>query len=142
MKENPLLSEASDIAQAMYRIADSIETEQLDEKWRTASKLKNAANDSYFYVAQVTGGGKNQALEFDCISARKHLNTLRAMYAFASKEQMVEIDPELVLKIDKLVAQIDAEQEAGQKEMKRKTDVELKPWFEKYRIWQKISKDY
>lgn len=58
MKENSLLNEASAIAQAMYKVAEAIETEQLDEKWRTASKLKTAANDSYFYVAQVIGGGK------------------------------------------------------------------------------------
>ncbi len=140
MKENSLLNEVSAIAKAMYRVADAIETEQLDEKWRTASKLKNAANDSYFYAAQVTGGGKNQAQEFDCINAKKHLNTLKAMYIFANKEQMVELDPELVVRIDKLVANFDTEQEASQKEMKHKTEEELKPWLEKYRIWQKISR--
>lgn len=62
------------------------------------------------------------------------------MYIFASKEQMVELDPELVVRIDKLVGNIDTEQEAGQKEILHKTEEELKPWLEKYRIWQKISK--
>jgi len=141
MRDNPLLKEASAIAEAMYEVADSIETVQLDEKWRTASKLKNAANDAYFYVAQVVGAGKNQALEFDCISARKNLNTVKSMYIFASKQGMTELDPGLVVRIEKLVAKIDAEQKATQKEIKRKTEEELKPWLEKYRIWQKISKD-
>ena len=141
MKESLLLKEISAIAKSMYEVADVIETNSPDEKWRTVSKLKNAANDAYFYAAQVVGAGKNQALEFDCISARKNLNTLRAMYIFATKQGMAELDPELVLKIDKLVSEIDAEQEASKNEIKQKTEEELKPWLEKYRIWQKISKD-
>jgi hypothetical protein len=141
MKKNPLLEEATAITESMYMIAEAIETDLLDEKWRTASKLKNAANDAYFYVAQVVGAGKNQALEFDCINARKHLNTLKAMYVFATKQNMTELDPELVVKIDSLVSEVDAEQVSGQKEIERKTQEELEPWLEKYRIWQKISKD-
>jgi hypothetical protein len=141
MKKNPLLEEATVIANSTYRVADAIETDSLDEKWRTASKLKNAANDAYFYVAQVTGAGKNQALEFDCINARKHLNTLKAMYIFAAKQSITELDPELVMKIDRLVLEIDSEQVSSQKEIKRKAEEELEPWLEKYRIWQKISKE-
>ena len=39
------------------------------------------------------------------------------------------------------VSAIAAEHAAGQKEVKRKTEDEMKPWLEKYKIWQKISKD-
>jgi len=142
MKENSIINEASVIAESMYEVARTIEANySFDEKYRTASKLKNAANDSYFYVAQVTGAGKNQALEFDCISARKYLNTLKSMYIFASKQGMADLEPEQIVRIDKLVAKIDAEQKASQKEIKRRTEEELKPWLKKYRIWQKISKD-
>lgn len=62
------------------------------------------------------------------------------MYVFASKQDMVELDPELVVKIEKVVKEVDSLQEAGEEEVKRKTEEELKPWLEKYRIWQKISK--
>jgi hypothetical protein len=141
MKEDLLLKEASIIAGTMYDVANAIDISSLDEKYRTVSKIKNAANDAYFYVAQVTGAGKNQAVEFDCIYARKNLSTLKSMYIFATKQGMTELDPEQVVRIDKLIADIDAEQKAGQKEIKRKTEEELKPWLEKYRIWQKISKD-
>lgn len=48
--------------------------------------------------------------------------------------------PELIVKIDKLVSKIDAEQESGRNEIKRKAEKELKPWLEKYRIWKEISK--
>ena len=141
MKDKSLIDEVSFIAESMYAVADAIETDSDDEKYRTISKLKNAANDAYFYVAQVSGAGKNQALEFDCIFARKNLNTLKSMYVFASKLVIVELDPEEVVRIDKLIAMIDAEQKASQKETKLKTEEELKLWLEKYRIWQKISKD-
>jgi hypothetical protein len=40
-----------------------------------------------------------------------------------------------------LIAEIDTAREAGEAEVKRKTEEELKPWLEKYRIWQKMSKD-
>jgi hypothetical protein len=63
------------------------------------------------------------------------------MYIFAAKQNMTELDPELIVKIDKLVSQIDAEQDSSQNEIKRKTEEELKPWLEKYRIWREISKD-
>ena len=141
MKANLLLNEIAAIAASMYDVANRIEAEDLEEKWRTVSKIKNAANDSYFYVAQVVGAGENNALEFDCINAHKHLNTLKSMYVFASKQDMTELDPELVVKIEKLIKEIDSLKEASETEIKRKTDEELKPWLEKYRIWQKISKD-
>ena len=141
MKENSLLTEVSAIASAMYEVAESIEANDVDEKWRTVSKLKNAANDAYFCVAQVIGAGKAQSAEFDCINARKNLNTLKSMYIFASRQGMTELDPELVVRIDKVVKVIDAEQDASKKEIKYKTEEEMKPWLEKYRIWQKISKD-
>src|SRR5665213_2647543 len=115
MKEKSLINEASVIAESMYAVADAIEADSDDEKYRTISKLKNAANDAYFYVAQASGAGKNQALEFDCIFARKNLNTLKSMYVFASKLGMVELDPDEVVRIDKLIDTIDAEQKASQK---------------------------
>lgn len=141
MKENTLLNEVSAITAAMYDVAENIEANEPDEKWRTVSKLKNAANDAYFCVAQVVGAGKAQSAEYDCVNARKNLNTLKSMYIFACKQDMTELDPNIVVRIDKAVITIDAEQTAGQKEVKRKTDDEMKPWLEKYKIWQKISKD-
>ena len=140
MKNNPYLTEASNVAEQMYRIADEIENREPDEKWRTVSKLKNSANDAYFYIAQVAGAGKAQSFEFDCVNARKYMNTLKSMYVFASKQDLVELEPELVVRIERLIAIIDDEQISSQQQIKSKTDEELKPWLEKYRIWQKISK--
>jgi hypothetical protein len=63
------------------------------------------------------------------------------MYIFASKQNMAELEPATVLKIDSIISEIDAVQVASQDEIKRKTEEELMPWLEKYKIWQKISKD-
>lgn len=141
MKNNLSLQETSDIAEQMYKIADEIESHEPDEKWRTVSKLKNSANDAYFYMAQVKGAGKGQSLEFDCINARKFINTMKSMYVFASKQGMIELEPELVVRIEKLIAVIDDEHQLSQQQIKSKNDEEMKPWLEKYRIWQKISSD-
>lgn len=140
MKSSNLILDAAAIAHEIYAIANIIENEFVDEKWRTVSKLKSAANDAYFDVANVVGAGENNSLEYDCINARKHLVGLKSMYIFASKEGMIKIDPQLVVDIDRLVAKIEFEMSASQDEMKRKNEEELKPWLEKYRIWQKISK--
>ena len=44
MKSNHLLKEAGDIASFMYDVANEIESDDsLDEKWRTASRLKDVA---------------------------------------------------------------------------------------------------
>ena len=61
MKSNHLLKEAGDIASFMYDVANEIESDDsLDEKWRTASRLKDVASNSYFYTAQVVGAGKGE----------------------------------------------------------------------------------
>jgi hypothetical protein len=141
MKEHPLTKEAYAIADAMYGVGNEIETNLLDEKWRTANKLKNAANDAFFYVTQVVGTGSGQSLEYDCVNARKYLNTLRSMYIFASKQGMIQLDPDLVVRIDALIGKIDAEHELSKKETKRKNEEEIKPWLKKYMIWKEISKN-
>ncbi len=92
-------------------------------------------------MAQVAGAGTGQALEFDCITARKHLNTLQAMYAFAAQQKMIKLEPKLVARIEKLVSKIDAEQQFSQTELKRKTEEELKPWLNKYRLWKEMSEE-
>ena len=141
MKSDPLITDAGLIAREMYAIANIIENDFEDEKWRTVIKLKNAASDAYFNVANVVGAGKNQSLEYDCINARKNLIALKSMYIFASKEGMIKLDPQLVVDIDNLVGKIDQEMTASRDEIKLRAEEELKPWLEKYHIWQKISKN-
>jgi hypothetical protein len=141
MNNNSLLKEASDIAEKIYKMADEIESSEPDEKWRTVSKLKNSANDAYFYIAQVAGAGKAQSFEFDCVNARKNMSTLKYMYVFACRQGMVELEPEIVLRMEKLIVVIDDEQKLSQLQTKSRSDEELKPRLEKYRIWQKIFRD-
>jgi len=141
MKENVLLKGISAIASFMYDVADEIEADySLDEKWRTASKIKDAANNSYFYTAQVVGAGEGKALKHECIYARKDLKALKAMYIFAAKQGMTKLDPEMILKIDSLVVGLDKAYDTSEEELVRREKEELKPWLEKYRIWQEITK--
>lgn len=140
MKNDPLIKKVDAIAHEIYSIANTIENDFADEKWRTVIKLKNAAVDSYFDVANIAGAGKGKSSEYDSINAKKHLVSLKAMYIFANKEGMTKLDPQLVVNIDKLVELINLEMSASQDEAERKIEEELKPWLEKYRIWQKISK--
>jgi site-specific recombinase XerD len=139
MNQKTLLEDASEIASAMYEAASTIEITDLDEKWRTVSKLKSAAIDAYFYVAQIAGAGESQSTEFDCMSAKKYLSTIKSLYVFASKQHLIDLDPSLVVQIDNAVETISAELVASEQERTRRSEADMAPWLEKYRIWQKIQ---
>ena len=141
MKEHPLIIEAGNIAHKMYEIAEAIEAALPDEKWRTVNKLKQTANDAYFFVAQVVADGKGSSQEFECINARKSLKTLKSLYVFASKEHMTELDPSLIVHIEQLATEMNSWQKSSQQETVHKNAADLEPWLEKYRIWKQISKD-
>ncbi|MBC7707671.1 hypothetical protein H7Y63_00410 [Polaromonas sp.] len=135
-----MIPETLVLARKMYEIAEAIETNLPEEKWRTAIKIKNSVNDAYFNIAQIEGAGFNESQDFDCANARKALSALKAMYIFAHKEQMTELDPTLVVVIDTLIEKIDVVNADSKKAARIKDKKDLEPWLEKYRIWQKISK--
>jgi site-specific recombinase XerD len=139
MNQKTLLEDASEIASAMYEAASTIEITDLDEKWRTVSKLKSAAIDAYFYVAQIAGAGESQSTEFDCMSAKKYLSTIKSLYVFASKQHLIDLDPSLVVQIDNAIETISSELVASEQERTRRSEADMAPWLEKYRIWQKIQ---
>jgi hypothetical protein len=111
-----------------------------DEQWATASKLRNSANDSLFYTSQAVGSASPETSLYDWNNARKNLFSLQSMYTFAAKQKFFELEPEIIVKIDDLLEMIDEKISESKKETEKRNEEELKPWLEKYRIWQKIQK--
>jgi len=73
----------------------------------------------------------------------KYTNALRALYRFAGRRKLIELDPEIMVRLDKFCTAVGAalEQARQQSELRRKeeTTEELNPWHEKYEIWKAMN---
>ena len=124
------------MVQIIYDKIDDLIAHFPSEEWTTASKLRNSANDSLFYTSQAVGNVAPEASKYDLSNARKNLFTLQSMYTFATKQKFLELEPELIVRIDWALTEIDKRIAESDKEMKKKNKEELEPWLEKYRLWQ------
>ena len=138
LTENRLWKEANAIAEYMYGRLEEFE-QTPDEKWNTERKIRNATNDVIFFIAQAVGNFVPDAAEYDWNNARKNLFALRTMYTFAHKQKFIALNPEIVVKIDELLANIDAEIAATKDAITSKTRKDMEPWLEKYRLWKEME---
>lgn len=127
------------IAHYMYGKIDELISNYPDEKWNTAVKLRNATNDSLFYISQAVGSRETDATVYEWNNACKNLFSLQSMYLFAAKQNFLELEPEMIVRLDTLIATADTEIAAAKKAVERKDKEGLEPWMEKFRIWQKIN---
>ena len=141
LTDNNLWKEANAIAAHMYSKLEELEHTP-DEKWNSERKIRNAANDIIFYVAQAVGNYLPEAAEYDWNYARKNLFALRTIYTFAHKQHFISIEPEIVVKIDSLLAAIDQQIGTTQKEIEKRSRKELEPWLEKYRLWKEMTQQW
>lgn len=141
LRTNPLWKDAYALVEYIYGKIDEIVDNFPDEKWTTISKLRNSANDSLFYIAQSIGNAATDGAEYDWSNARKSLFALQTMYIFAGKQKFLKLDPDIVIRIDRLLEKIDAGFEISKREVERKTKKELEPWLEKYRLWKEMQDD-
>lgn len=139
LRLNPLWQDVYELVVHIYGKIDEIMDNFPDEKWTTASKLRNSANDSLFYIAQSIGNTSIEAAEYDWSNSRKSIFALQTMYIFAGKQKFLELDPDIVVRIDKILEKIDSSIEASKKEVERKNKKELEPWLEKYRLWKEMQ---
>jgi hypothetical protein len=62
------------------------------------------------------------------------------MYTFAGKQKFLELEPDVIIRIDDMLAEIDQRITGANTEMQMRNKEELEPWLEKYRIWQEMQK--
>lgn len=125
--------------QHIYRVIGDIVSNFPDEEWNTASKLRSTANDSMMYVSVAVGNALPEVSSYDWNNARKYLFAMQSMYTFAAKQNFTTLEPELIVKLDDILAQIDSRIEDCQTAKAASEKQELEPWLEKYRLWQKIQ---
>lgn len=97
---------SNEVAEHVYaKLADLPE----EERWDTTAKLRSSASQLIFTVAQALGNSAPAATEFDWAQARKQLFALKTMYRFAGRQHFFKIEPDIMLKLDKMIAIVEAE---------------------------------
>ncbi|HSX36018.1 MAG TPA: hypothetical protein VLH84_03745 [Patescibacteria group bacterium] len=112
-----------------------------DEKWNSVYKIRTASTDLVFYVGMALGNGAPMGGEYEWGNARKHAAALKTIYRHVGRLKLMELDPDVMVRLDKIIKQIDEELAVAYKRIDAVNDAELKPWLEKYRIWQEMNKE-
>lgn len=138
IRDDELWKNVYALVEYMYGKVEDVITNFPKEEWTTASKLHSSAIDSLFYISQAVGNDAPEISRYDWSNARKYLFSLQTMYIFAAKQKFFELEPEVVVKIDNFLDEVDKRIAASKKEAEKKNKDELEPWLEKYRLWQKM----
>ncbi|HTB48483.1 MAG TPA: hypothetical protein VK712_00175, partial [Verrucomicrobiae bacterium] len=112
-----------------------------EEKWVTTQKLRISANDLMFYSAQAAANTSPSGAEYEWSNARKNANSFRTLYIFATKQNYIELEPEIVVRIDTLVRQIDDQSQQAQKLAEAANDKDLEHWRRKYKLWREMNNE-
>ena len=131
-----ILKDAEAVAESVYAILPELPE---DEKWNTTAKLRNSTNDFIFFTAQAVGHIRTPGQEYDLDMAHKYANALRTLYVFAGKQNFINIDPDVVVKLDRLMKRFEAEADVAKGNVEDLTKQELEPWYEKYRLWKEMQ---
>lgn len=137
LTKNKIWQEANEIAEFMYKRIDELPRE---EEWEAKRKFHMASSDLIFYIAQAVGNASPGTREYDWGTARKHLFALQTVYRFACKQGQLEMEPQMMVRIDKLIQQIDSEIEVAYKATQVESKKDLKQWQEKYKLWKEMNK--
>lgn len=139
LRDNKIWKDTYDIAQFIYAKVDELNEHHPDEKWDSVSKLKSSAIDSIYYISQAVGSMEADAAIYEWNSARKSLFALQSIYLFDTKQNMLDLEPSIIVKIDKLISEIDIEIANANRVSKQITNEDLEPWLKKYEIWRKLQ---
>lgn len=143
VEDDPLWREVNELAEFMY---DRVKDFGFDEKWDIARRLKSESCDLLNMIGMAAGNANPIGAEYDWGTARKYASGLKTMYRFAGRQKYIELDPAIMVRLDKLITQIDerlakAEQhsEAKRKQNDREQQQDLEVWREKHRLWKEMN---
>ncbi|HSW75259.1 MAG TPA: hypothetical protein VLG16_05335 [Candidatus Saccharimonadales bacterium] len=136
LPEEPLWQEANQLADFFYSlIGDFPDTEQ----WYSAAKIRSACLDMLFYTSEALGSPQPSTAETDWSHAAKAVSALRAIYPFTGRQGFTKTDPDIVLRLDKMLKLIGQEVSLAHKHFTQVNAADLDLWREKYKIWKKID---
>lgn len=135
VEDSPLWKEANALAELIYGITGQLPEE---EKWTIGYKFKNAATDLIFYTTQALASTSRGGAEQDWSQARKAAYAMRTEYRFSGRQKWTELDPEVMVRIDTFIKQVDHEITKNAKMADDANQYDLDLWREKYKIWSKL----
>lgn len=138
LEDEPLWREACDLAEYLYGKLHEFPEE---EKWQTQSKLRSAANDLMYYVAQGLGNPNPNSSEYDWGYARRSAGSAKTMYRFAGRQKFIDLDPGVMVRIDKVIDQIDAQFAKSSKKSEDYNRKDIEHWRKKYEISKEIENE-
>jgi len=138
LRSNPLWKEAFAISEYIFDQFDS-SSSVLNEKWDTTNKIRNSTNDMMLHISMAVASSEGAAAKYDWNSARKSLFAMQTMYLFACKQDFMDLEPEWIVRIDKLLEKIDDEFKKSVREIDNQFQEEMDQWLQKYKIWKKIQ---
>jgi len=130
LRDNPIWKDTFKLTEYIYEVNQEIIDNDPEEKWGSASKLRYAADDALFYVAQAVGGIPEYA-DYDWSNAKKHLFTLQTLYLFSHKQKLFDLDPEIVMLLDELILTTAKEIEKSKKAAEEKSQKDIEKAIEK-----------
>jgi hypothetical protein len=136
LENDPVWKEASDIAEFMY---GKLEEFPEEEKWETQRKLRSAANDLLFTVSQASGDASPSGTEYQWGMARRHASALKAMYRFAGRQKFIELDPQMMVRLDRLITNIESRVKGSYKQTEDHNQSDMETWRKRYKMWKETN---
>lgn len=136
LEDNVLWREACNIAEAVYDVLDDIPE---DEKWSTTPKLRSAANDMMLHVSQALSCTAPGVGVYDWSNAARAAGSLKTMYRFAGRQKFIDLDPEIMVRLDSLILKIQKESTIALSESKTSEERDIEHWRKKYKIWKAMQ---
>ena len=131
LEDHQLWSEISDVVEQIYALLHKLPE---DERWETQPKLRMSASDLLFTASQAVGAAGPTGSEYDWGNVRRHLMALKAMYRFAGRQQFIELEPEMMVKINDLIKGVDAEVTQAYQRRDEHDRAELDRLQERYKL--------
>jgi len=142
LEDMPMWNEANGIAEYMYGVLPEFSRE---EEWHTRAKLHNVTADFILWAGLALGNVGPAGREFDWAGLRKQTAALKTIYRFACRQKFIKLDSEIMVRLNRLMEQIDTKVMQAYKQTveyhQRESKKDLKPWLDKYEIWKKLGEE-
>jgi len=124
-ENDPLLKEASDLAEYIYGILHDLPEE---ERWNTEAKLRQAANDLMFHTALAIGNASPSNNEFDWGYVRKDAYALKVMYRFAARQKFLQLEPEIMIRLRAFIKAVNKKSQEAYRQTETKNKLDFERW--------------
>jgi hypothetical protein len=134
LETEPLWKEACSLAEYMYgKLAEFPE----EEKWQSENKLRTEANNLLYFISQGLGNASPSNREYEWGLARRSISALKTIYRFATRQKFIELEPEIMVRLDGLLKLIDVEVAKAYADTEAYNKQDMADWRKKYELAKK-----